>query len=101
MRAGGVIVVDVLTQNPAHARTAVFLAPVLGIVAEASFTSNVPTFGCCLLAACVASPWLDRLVPAKKGVAIVAAAVIALAGYQASLGEDEIAVQCRAARWAA
>jgi hypothetical protein len=68
----------------AAAWTAVFLAPVLGIVARSELYIYLPTFGCCLLAACVASPWLDRLVSARQGVPIVAAAVIAFAGYQVS-----------------
>ena len=68
----------------AAALTAVFLAPVIGIVARNELYLYLPTFGCCLLAASVASPWLERLASARQAIPVVAVAVIALAGYQVS-----------------
>jgi hypothetical protein len=68
----------------AAAWTAIFLAPVLGIVARSELYLYLPTFGGCMLAAWIVSPWLDRLVALRRGVPIFAAAVIALASYQVS-----------------
>jgi len=68
----------------ALAWTAALLAPVLGIALRSEIYLYLPTFGCCLLAAWVAGPWLDRLVSERRGVPVVAAMVVLLAGYQAS-----------------
>jgi hypothetical protein len=68
----------------ALAWSAAFLAPVLGIALRSEMYLYVPTFGCCLLAAWVAGPWLDHLVSERRGVAVVAAIVVLLAGYQTS-----------------
>jgi hypothetical protein len=62
----------------------VFLAPVLGIVARSELYLYLPTFGCCLLAAWIVSPWLDRLASLRRGIPIFAVTVIALAGYHVS-----------------
>jgi hypothetical protein len=62
----------------------VFMAPVLGIVLRNELYLYLPAFGACLLAACVASPWIDRVSVNRGAIAAMALGVAGLGAYQVS-----------------
>ncbi len=68
----------------ALAWAAIFLTPVLGIPARSELYLYLPTFGCCLLAAAIGTPWIDRVVFSRAVVGWIVVCVIGAGAYQIS-----------------